>query len=74
MKFQYCEEFHPSPLFGCASDRAFNDFMKGATFTMKVSDTYIDFNEKETKDAIKARLLDVGRVSVADNAYKHYWT
>ena len=39
----------------------FAEFMSGVTFNLRVSDNYIDFNEKETEDAIKARLLDVGR-------------
>ena len=62
VKYQYCGEYETENPVKCSTPDELAKFMENAVLSIKTSDNYIDFSEPDTEKALKARLVEIGRV------------
>ena len=66
LKYEYCGNYQPTTRFeGCASESEFAAFFSNSTFTMQIADNYIDFAEKESHNAVRSRLYNIGTTPIS---------
>ena len=67
IKLQYCDEDKPlyQPKSGkCRTKAEIDALMQTGTVSLRVSDNYVDFSEKETDQAIKSRLKVIAAAQI----------